>query len=544
MSIEPHTPDDDLPEEDLVAYLDGELDADEAGEIEGKLARDNVTRTHAEKLRKTYDLLDYLPKPEPSPTFASRTLTKLDAVAVPPAGVSGTAKTTGLSPALSNSAAMPRHSGGWLTFLAWSVAALAAAAIGYFGHLLAKPHLEAKTTPPAMQQVRLLEELPLFLGVDDIAFLKALDESPDLFEAEPEPVPHAAETVSSAELMKLEEVFQKLPAARQAQLRQLDEDYHALDAPLRDKYHATLERYAVWLDRLGEKDRREILSAPAGKERLEAIRLVKNRLWRESLPESWQQRAKNAAGLEEREQIYAEYRRQEADRKHDWLVARQQWGNIDRGSKPFPFDNPELAKQVDDYVNTVLKPRLSLGEQSRLDELRRETASGGYLSWYLYGAGILYSTELHPNLPEPKTGKPLTRVDDLPANFLAKLRPSGPVKPKRDFKDMPQHGKWPDFAEEVAREASVRNVPLPVSFGPCRPGEFKPEVEEVLTALRTKMTSNEKNALDAIAGKWPQYPRLFMELSRKHDLVVPGVSLPGAPSQWNKVYPFKPPRRL
>ena len=49
---------------DLVAWLDGELEGEAA-------------RAEADALRKTWELLDYLPRPEPSASFTHRTLSRL-----------------------------------------------------------------------------------------------------------------------------------------------------------------------------------------------------------------------------------------------------------------------------------------------------------------------------------------------------------------------------------------------------------------------------------------------------------------------------------
>ena len=148
------------PDEDLVAYLDGELEAADAGAVEEKLASDATTRSKAETLRKTYDLLDYLPKPEPSANFATRTLTQ----------IAPNSKSQTFLPARRST----------LAFIGWAAAAILAGLLGYFGHLLAKPHLDAKPVPQPLQQVRLLERLPLYAGVDDLDYLKSLD-SLDLF---------------------------------------------------------------------------------------------------------------------------------------------------------------------------------------------------------------------------------------------------------------------------------------------------------------------------------------------------------------------------
>src|SRR5689334_20855707 len=85
MADEPLPPPDDAPggdpfEADLVAYLDGELDAVAARKVEKRLATDPAARAKAAALKKTYDLLDYLPQPEPSATFTTRTLDKIPAV--------------------------------------------------------------------------------------------------------------------------------------------------------------------------------------------------------------------------------------------------------------------------------------------------------------------------------------------------------------------------------------------------------------------------------------------------------------------------------
>ena len=65
---------DDKERADLVAYLDGELDGDAARRIEQKLALDDAARAEATALKKTWDLLDFLPRTEPSPSFTHRTM--------------------------------------------------------------------------------------------------------------------------------------------------------------------------------------------------------------------------------------------------------------------------------------------------------------------------------------------------------------------------------------------------------------------------------------------------------------------------------------
>lgn len=60
----------------LVAYLDGELDAEFAQVLATKLTHSTTARREVENLEKTWELLDFLPRPRASAELASRTLTQ------------------------------------------------------------------------------------------------------------------------------------------------------------------------------------------------------------------------------------------------------------------------------------------------------------------------------------------------------------------------------------------------------------------------------------------------------------------------------------
>ena len=55
----------------LVAYLDGELNQAESHALNTKLVQSVTGRREVESLQKTWELLDFLPKPEPSETLVS-----------------------------------------------------------------------------------------------------------------------------------------------------------------------------------------------------------------------------------------------------------------------------------------------------------------------------------------------------------------------------------------------------------------------------------------------------------------------------------------
>jgi anti-sigma factor RsiW len=61
----------------LVAYLDGELPEFEAQAIATKLTQSATARREVEFLKKTWELLDHLPRPQASEELTERTLTQV-----------------------------------------------------------------------------------------------------------------------------------------------------------------------------------------------------------------------------------------------------------------------------------------------------------------------------------------------------------------------------------------------------------------------------------------------------------------------------------
>jgi hypothetical protein len=71
------SPLNDREQADLVAFLDGELGGEPARQIEARISHDPAVRAEADSLKKAWDLLDFLPRAEPSPSFTERTLSRL-----------------------------------------------------------------------------------------------------------------------------------------------------------------------------------------------------------------------------------------------------------------------------------------------------------------------------------------------------------------------------------------------------------------------------------------------------------------------------------
>ena len=554
----------DPEEADLIAYLDGELDEEESRSIAARMALNPEIRERAEAYKKTFDLLDYLPKPELPVDFTTRTLTRLQPLLAGEPGPhalltassgSAAAVAVGTSTATqqAQAAAPGFHAAPWL----WLLAAILAFSGGYLSHTVLRGNglnrsIHLNELP--LSDLQVIEQLPLYRGVDDLRFLQSLDD-PELFATvehtgEPSPSRSSVTPISeqpAAEREVLIRLFLSYPAARRQQLRELQRQRQALPVEQQRRLAEVLERYAVWLDRLPEAEQAEVLRAENSSARLEVVRRIREKLWREALPTRHREQLKLIADPEEALRLVACWKDAEQSRRDEWLLARRQWGSFAPGSpaKPWPFNDVTLTREIDQYLKTVLKVDLNLKLDSRFEppsgcrldrqeyqelKLRHDAAHNeGY--WLLYGASILRLAERHPSLPGPANGKPVTDLNQVPKEFLKELRAKNLPDLNR------QRGKWPEFALELADAAYKQRLATNFHLGPARPQEFASPVREFFEQqLLPKLSPDSRAELASLEGKWPEYPRRFVELARRHDLSIPGVTLPGPPSLWRKYY--------
>jgi anti-sigma factor RsiW len=149
------TPED---RQNLVAYLDGELDAATARTVVAKLSQSAAHRRELERLRQTWEMLDYLPQPKATKTFTQQTVQKLQALKRAP-------KWTG-----------------------WRLAGAACWAAGVFiasllSFQLAQRQAPARLPEPTTEDLRVLEHRefwPVYQRIDSVDFLRELDH-PELF---------------------------------------------------------------------------------------------------------------------------------------------------------------------------------------------------------------------------------------------------------------------------------------------------------------------------------------------------------------------------
>jgi anti-sigma factor RsiW len=160
-SNQPHENSDHLWEE-LSAYLDGELDAAGRKKVEARLASDPVYSTMLQRLERSWNALDELPRAETGQAFAQTTL---QMVAI----------------AAESSAAPPsplrRGARGWWLAVAGSVLAAGLAGV-YVGK-----RLYPDVNRSLLEDLPLMEHLDAYRQVENVEFLRQLNQA-GLFEEE------------------------------------------------------------------------------------------------------------------------------------------------------------------------------------------------------------------------------------------------------------------------------------------------------------------------------------------------------------------------
>ena len=527
----PHPPPDD---DDLTAYLDGELDPTAAEQVEAELARDPAARAKASELKKSFALLDYLPTPEPSPNFTNRTVTALQ----PALAASGS------RPVPAVPAPPPRKR--WPEVVAWAALAAVAAGLGFAGHSASRPVPPAR--PPEelpLSDVAVIESLSLLAGADDLDFARGLL-ADALFDPPSADADFARRDPPSAtDRQHLIEQFRGLPPARQQQLRTLHAKLTDPATPDRAALVGVLESYAGWLARLPDDDRRRVLDARPERRR-EVVRQVWEDRWQKGLPLKQQEALRHVAGEEAKQELLAAYRTHDAARRDEWELAQRQWRKgttKDKDGKPWPFHDPKTRDEVDSFIHTAFgvnlaalpaavrekrlegllrgECRLTLEELLTLRDRREAAEQGGY--WFLYGAYLLQLADKYPTLPKFADGKAVVSREQVPAGYAV---PKEPLKGGKA-------GKWPDYAEEVVRLTKEAKADKLSPLGPCRPEEFGRPVREFIERV---LSDDDRKALAKHLGKWPDYPREVMKLAEKKNLRVPEVTLPGEPAEWRALY--------
>lgn len=162
MPHEPTRP-NEIPDDELIAYLDGELAGDDLRRLDRRLADDPELQKRLQQLQQSWDLLDALPRAHPTQEFTSSTLEMAALTAEAEVKI---ARQTGQ-----------------LTQVAWWVGggalALGAAAIAF---LLTQANITRPDRELA-QDLPVIERLDQYRYVDSVEFLERLEKE-GLFNSE------------------------------------------------------------------------------------------------------------------------------------------------------------------------------------------------------------------------------------------------------------------------------------------------------------------------------------------------------------------------
>jgi anti-sigma factor RsiW len=150
---------------DLVAYLDGELPPEATRNLEARLNTEPGLRSEAESLKRTWEMLDYLPRPEPAANFAEKTLSKIG-----PLGKER--KSPPPLPARRPVWFWPAVAAGW----AAAFLVVLGMSYGVWNRVLPREPSESDL----VRDLRLIENKQAYDNIEDLDFLKHLDH-PDLF---------------------------------------------------------------------------------------------------------------------------------------------------------------------------------------------------------------------------------------------------------------------------------------------------------------------------------------------------------------------------
>jgi hypothetical protein len=315
-------------------------------------------------------------------------------------------------------------------------------------------------------------------------------------------------------------VFLHLPPEEQERLRRLDRDLHALNSSNRARLYRALERYASWLETLSDADRQHIAGAADDAERLRRIKEMRQRQWLANLPKAYRDRL-DAAGPDMRATLIQTYQQEDLQRRRQWQAALRHWEDLQKA--PAARRLKDYPPAVQTFVNEHLRPRLTAEEEAKLHK-----AEG---NWPLYPQTLVELADKHPLLlPGPAHGP--MHFKELPQDVQSSLLAH--LKPAQLFHLASMEGKWPDYAFRVTEIARRNKVPLPHQLGPARPADFPPSIQKFVTELQPILEPEEKTRIEKAEGHWPNYPRTILELARRHQRPVPGMSLPGPREAWDR----------
>ena len=334
--------------------------------------------------------------------------------------------------------------------------------------------------------------------------------------------------------------YQSLPPQRQQQLRQLNEEFHQLDSEEQTRLTKVMQNYNIWISKLPEADRRRVLDASSGEQRLNVVAELKERDWLDSLPKATREELATLDGTA-RYQRMRELHAEEAEQRAKWEVAKLHWADVKNNKPLLPMFTVEGRALLEVFVGN-LRQQLSDAERKSLDEARLAVDEHG--NYLVYAMEIVRLSDLHPLLPCKEIGP--KDYNSLPLETRMFLEKNDPLFRKKKGKEEELKtinratGRWPEFAIEITKHAQKNNLTLPKPLGDCTKDRMPDDVvlfmNKTFEPMLKKLPGGSVQllALQKAEGKWPDYPRTLMEIAKQQKIPVPGWTLPGPPDMWDK----------
>jgi hypothetical protein len=457
-------------DEELVAYLDGELAPQAAQQIEDMLAGNETARRRLNELATSWDLLDQLPRATVDELF---TRTTVEMVAVDAEGE--IAKRTADAPVRRKR-----------RLLATGLAALLAVVAGFAIVSIALPD----QNDALLRDLPIVENFEYYHAVGDLAYLKRLDET-GLFTVAPNDVQPATaqprtsrhpmgtfptsigarrslvESLSAADKLDLRSQYDHFDALSEHQQQALRQFHDELAAdPHSAQLRRVMERYYDWLKSLSRVDRAELEDEENSQKRIELVKQLHQtqegqvfaRLLGGSQPYvlndadneavlAWM-RKHAVAHADELDEEAAKDRRADSGkaegrprRRPPMILAWQMWWSPEAKKSPTvsPAELQELRETLSPQRQAQLDAETGLSDRVKLvrEWLRvagrelNQFAAQALRRWGPGGPGPerlkRFETELTPqekqsleNLSEPERNRQLLKM------FMERRRPGGP----------------------------------------------------------------------------------------------------------------------
>jgi len=142
-------------EEELTAYLDGELDADGRAAVERRLAEDEAYRVRMQRMEEAWAMLDALPRTEADATFTQSTVEMV--------ALAAQDEVAGVETAQRRRARL-----GWTAGVAGILYA------GLLGYLLVD-RVTSSRNEQLLRDLPVIENVEVYRHIDDVEFLRRLE---------------------------------------------------------------------------------------------------------------------------------------------------------------------------------------------------------------------------------------------------------------------------------------------------------------------------------------------------------------------------------